>query len=109
MATSTRLLTTTRGIALSNDADILKIENLCGGQCIPSVARASCTHNDKDLHVDFKNKRLIDEPRGKVYSTNEDKNFTNAHEKLLKNRNLCRTSISRQYQITLRQKQRGVH
>ena len=67
---------------LSNDAHIIALGQISGARLLYS--------NDKDLHVDFKNKRLIDEPRGKVYSTNEDKNFTNAHEKLLKNRNLCR-------------------
>ena len=33
----------------------------------------------------------LDRPRGKVYSTNERKDFTNAHQKLLSNRNLCRS------------------
>ena len=66
----------------SNDTHVIALAQISGARLLYS--------NDKDLHVDFKNKRLIDEPRGKVYSTNEDKNFTNAHEKLLKNRNLCR-------------------
>ena len=70
------------GRCLSNDIHVIALAQISGARLLYS--------NDKDLHVDFKNKRLIDEPRGKVYSTNEDKNFTNAHEKLLNNRNLCR-------------------
>ena len=66
----------------SNDTHVIALAQITGARLLYS--------NDKDLHEDFKNKRLIDEPRGKVYSTNEDKNFTNAHEKLLNNRNLCR-------------------
>ena len=46
--------------------------------------------NDKDLHQDFKDKNLIDNPRGRVYSTLESKNFSVSHSRLLKKRDLCR-------------------
>ena len=70
------------GSCLSNDTHVIALAQTSGARLLYS--------NDKNLHVDFKDKRLIDEPRGKVYSTIEDKNFTNTHEKLLKNKNLCR-------------------
>ena len=70
------------GSCLSNDTHVIALAQTSGARLLYS--------NDKNLQVDFKDKRLIDEPRGKVYSTNEDKNFTNTHEKLLKNKKLCR-------------------
>ena len=66
----------------SNDTHVIALAQISGARLLYS--------NDKDLHVDFKNKRLIDEPRGKIYSTNEDKNFTYSHARLLRDRNLCR-------------------
>lgn len=47
--------------------------------------------NDHKLTEDFKNKQLIDNPRGKVYSTTENSDFTKARKQLLNNRDLCRT------------------
>lgn len=46
--------------------------------------------NDTDLHSDFGNPRLINKPRGKIYSTRINKEFSESHQKLLSNRNLCR-------------------
>ncbi len=66
----------------SNDTHVIALAQISGARLLYS--------NDKDLHVDFKNKRLIDEPRGKIYSTNEGKSFTNSHARLLRDRNLCR-------------------
>ena len=60
----------------SNDTHVIALAQISGARLLYS--------NDKDLYVDFKNKHLIDEPRGKIYSTNEDKNFTNSHARLLK-------------------------
>ena len=71
------------GRCLSNDAHIIALGQISGARLLYS--------NDKDLQEDFGNKRLIDKPRGKVYSTNRHKDFTNAHERLLNNRNLCRS------------------
>ena len=70
------------GRCLSNDAHIIALGQISGARLLYS--------NDKALHEDFGNKRLIDRPRGKVYSTNERKDFTNIHARLLNNRNLCR-------------------
>ena len=71
------------GGCLSNDIHVIALAQISGARLLYS--------NDIDLHKDFGNKSLIDKPRGKVYSTNRNKNFTNAHERLLNNRNLCRS------------------
>ena len=46
--------------------------------------------NDGDLQQDFGNKRLIDNPRGKVYSTRKNTSFTTTHKSLLGRNDLCR-------------------
>jgi len=66
----------------SNDTHVVALAQVSGARLLYS--------NDKELHQDFGNKRLIDRPRGKVYSTNEHRHFTDIHERLLRNRNLCR-------------------
>ena len=66
----------------SNDTHVIALAQISGARLLYS--------NDKDLQEDFGNKPLIDRPRGKVYSTNERKDFTSVHARLLNNRNLCR-------------------
>lgn len=46
--------------------------------------------NDGDLQQDFRNKRLIDNPRGRVYTTRRTKNFTTTHKGLLNRTDLCK-------------------
>ncbi len=70
------------GRCLSNDAHIIALGQISGARLLYS--------NDRALQEDFRSKRLIDRPRGKVYSTNERKDFTSVHARLLNNRNLCR-------------------
>ena len=45
---------------------------------------------DKDLHRDFRNLELINNPRGKVYSTSVNGSFSKNHRKMLNDRTLCR-------------------
>ena len=51
--------------------------------------------NDKPLERDFRNKSLIDQPRGSVYHTNDihtrndNKRFSRTHKRLLGNSRLC--------------------
>lgn len=71
------------GRCRSNDTHVIALAQISGARLLYS--------NDKDLHADFRNKRLIDTPRGNVYSTNASKDFTNVHAKLLNNRRLCRS------------------
>ena len=57
------------------------------GLALVSGARLLYT-NDLKLQKDFTNPALI-RPRGKVYSTVVNRRFTDVHEGLLKQRNLC--------------------
>lgn len=68
----------------SDDPHVLAVARLSGARLLYS--------NDADLQRDFKNKRLIDDPRGKVYSTTrENKDFTITHRRLLRRKDLCQT------------------
>lgn len=51
--------------------------------------------NDPDLHKDFGNKNLVDNPRGKVYSTLRDGQFKRQHRELLENPELCHPSVQK--------------
>ena len=66
----------------SNDPHVLALAQVSGARLLYS--------NDDDLQEDFRNKSLIDQPRGKVYSTRVSKNFQPTHKRLLADRNLCR-------------------
>lgn len=59
---------------------------------LAQVSRARLLYsNDRNLQKDFDNKRLIDAPRGKVYSTlSGGGSFQRRHDRLLKDKNLCR-------------------
>jgi len=46
----------------SNDAHVIALARVSG-------ARVLCSH-DKKLHADFKNKKLVPNPRGRVYQSN---------------------------------------
>ena len=66
----------------SDDPHILALAQISGARLLYS--------NDVDLQKDFRDKALIDHPRGKVYSTREGKDFKESHRKLLADRHLCR-------------------
>ena len=72
----------------SNDQHIIALAQVSGARLLYS--------DDGDLLEDFKNKRLINNPRGKVYAARgdgslRDGRFEPSHDRLLKRRNLCRT------------------
>lgn len=69
------------GLHTSNDAHILAVAQLSGARLLFS--------NDKTLRNDFTNKKLIDNPQGKVYSTLRSQKFTQAHRLLLRRKDLC--------------------
>ena len=66
----------------SDDAHVLALAQVSGARLLYS--------NDKDLQQDFKDKDLIYDPRGKIYSTLEGKSFSVNHRRLLKREDLCR-------------------
>ncbi|MCY4001481.1 MAG: hypothetical protein OXF84_11845 [Bacteroidetes bacterium] len=75
---------TDEGCCQSDDPHIIALAQVSGARLLYS--------NDKSLQQDFKNKDLINNPRGKVYTTNESRgNFSSGHKKLLARRDLCQS------------------
>ena len=70
------------GLCTSDDPHVLALAIVSGARLLYS--------NDTALQQDFKNKSLIDNPRGKVYSTRDDVDFQRSHYRLLQRRDLCR-------------------
>ena len=67
----------------SNDPHVLALAQASGARLLYS--------DDGDLQQDFKNGKLIKNPRGTVYSTREREDFTGSHRDTLKRgRELCR-------------------
>ena len=60
----------------SNDPHIIALAQVNGTRRLYS--------NDRDLQDDFRDNRLVDKPRGKVYSTRKDRDFSNTHRSLLR-------------------------
>ena len=71
-----------RGVCRSDDQHIIAVARVSGARLLYS--------NDPRLHDDFKDKPLIDRPRGKIYTTQRGKAFRAVHRDLLQDRNLCR-------------------
>ena len=69
------------GNCKSNDQHIIALAQVGGARLLYS--------NDGNLQQDFRDKRLVDNPRGQVYSTRVNKNFTSTHQRLLRRRDLC--------------------
>lgn len=67
----------------SNDEHVIALAQISGARLLYS--------NDEKLHKDFVNVRLIDKPRGKVYSTLKNKKFHRTHHRKLLEMNQCRT------------------
>lgn len=73
---------TAEGECKSNDPHVLALAQVSDVRLLYS--------NDADLQDDFRNKRLIDNPRGKVYSTRVNKSFTTTQKSLLSRKDLCK-------------------
>ena len=70
----------------SNDPHVIALAQVSGSRLLYS--------NDSDLQDDFKNKDLVDRPRGKVYSTLVNDDFTPSRKKQLVARDvLCRSDL----------------
>ncbi len=65
----------------SDDEHVVAVAQLGGARLLYS--------NDGDLQADFGDNALVDQPRGKVYSTRVRDNLTPVHRRLLANRSLC--------------------
>ena len=70
----------------SNDPHVIALAQVSGARLLYS--------NDGDLNDDFRNKSLINNPEGRVYSTeaenNPNKEFRVVHRNLLRRNDLCR-------------------
>ena len=71
------------GKCKSNDSHVIALAQVSGARLLYS--------NDKALQQDFKNKSLLDRPRGKVYSTLQHQSLRDSHKQLLRNKDLCST------------------
>lgn len=68
-------------VCKSNDLHIIALAQITRARLLYS--------NDRQLHQDFKNRNLINNPTGKVYSTYRHARLTTGHTKLLSQRDLC--------------------
>ena len=66
----------------SNDEHVLALALISGARLLFT--------NDAALIADFKNREIVANPRGKVYTTAENNEVTAAHRRLLGDRTLCR-------------------
>ena len=73
----------TEGVCQSNDPHVLALAQVSGARLLYS--------NDQTLQRDFKNTKLIKNPRGNVYTTLRNKNVAPAHRRLLGRTDICRT------------------
>lgn len=70
------------GICCSDDEHVIALAQVSGARLLFT--------NDGNLQDDFKNNRLIDNPRGKVYSTRINREYNEPKRKLLQQKELCR-------------------
>ena len=73
-----------RQVCTSDDMHVLALALVSGARLLYT--------NDAALIKDFKNRRIIANPAGKVYTTVRGKKVTSTHKRLLAARNLCRRS-----------------
>ena len=66
---------------LSNDPHVIALAQLTGARLLYS--------NDRKLNRDFLNPRLVPAPRGQVYTTLDDREFTADHRTLLEGAITC--------------------
>ena len=63
------------GSCRSNDTHVIALARIGGARLLYS--------KDLALHQDFRNKQLIDDPRGQIYSTYRSSDFSRSHQRLL--------------------------
>ena len=70
------------GGCISNDPHVLALALVSGARLLYT--------NDTALIEDFGNREIVARPRGKIYTTARNANVTDAHQRLLAARDLCR-------------------
>ena len=71
---------------VSDDSHIIALAQISGARLLFTN---ESSEKKKRLGEDFKNKSLIDHPRGKIYTTRTNQRFTSTHKSLLRQRDLC--------------------
>ena len=71
----------TAGQCRSNDHHVIALAQISGARLLFT--------NDRDLQDDFGDRRIINSPRGKIYSTRYGTEVTRAHRDLLRRTDLC--------------------
>ena len=69
------------GLCSSDDSHVLALAQVSGARLLYS--------NDSALQKDFTNHTLINQPRGKIYSTRVNTSFSRSHRNLLDRQDLC--------------------
>ena len=69
------------GVCTSNDEHVLALALVSGARLLYT--------NDNALIADFKNREIVADPRGRVYTTARGTAVTSAHRRLLGARDLC--------------------
>ena len=72
-----------QGLCRSNDEHILALARISGARLLFT--------NDRDLQDDFRDRRIIAAPRGRIYTTLEHGDVRRTHQDLLKRTDLCRS------------------
>ena len=65
----------------SDDPHVLALAEVSGARLLYT--------NDRDLQQDFRDHKIINNPRGNIYTTLVNKDFVRSHKDLLSRRNLC--------------------
>ena len=66
---------------VSDDEHVIALAQVSGARLLYS--------NDQQLHTDFRTKELVDKPRGNIYTTLRQEDFTSVHRGLLENPPPC--------------------
>ena len=70
------------GLPTSDDEHVLALALVSGARLLYT--------NDTDLMDDFRNRDIVPDPPGKIYTTRDRSDFRPAHKRLLRMKNLCR-------------------
>lgn len=73
-----------KDICRSDDEHVLALALVSGARLLYT--------NDEALTEDFKNREIVGNPRGKIYTTVREGKVTVAHKRLLADRTLCRAA-----------------
>ncbi len=75
-----------KGKCVSDDSHIIALAQISGARLLFTN---ESSEREKRLGEDFKNRDLINRPRGKIYTTRTNQRFTPTHKRLLGRRDLC--------------------